>query len=166
MTYFIIHVAENDTQAVEGPTELMGKCDAGARFEWPTSGKLRMTCAGVPYDWIPGGSWYPFVCEAVKTRIESAVGDSVQWIGPFVVQKKTYFLLNCVDVIDCVLPHSNSNQLFIDSRAVENKILFRPKGFTRRLICAESLRDDCVRHGDTGIRFGRIQDDGWEDMPF
>jgi hypothetical protein len=118
------------------------------------------------YDWLSGNCWSPFVTQAIKMRLEPMVGDCIQWHGPFLVSEKLYYLMNCVKVIDCALPGSNSNQLFVDSKAVESVPVFRPKGFLKDTICSERFRTDCVLHGDTGVRFGRIKDDGWEEFPF
>jgi hypothetical protein len=165
-TFYRIWVAENDSEQVAGPKVLMDQCDTGVPFDWPPSAQVASMCDGNAYDWIPGMSWYPFVTESIKLRLEPIVGASIQWHGPFLVRGKSYYLLNCINVVDCALPKSNSNQLFVDANNAGTSPIFRPKGFVRWLICSQAFRDNCVNHGDTGIRFGRIKEDGWEELPF
>lgn len=166
VTFYRIYVAENDSEVAYGPQILMDYCDKGERFDWPASVAVTNEGVGKLYDWIGGLSWCPFVAELVKQRIEAIVGDAVQWHGPFAVRGKRYYLLNCVNILDCTLAGSNSNKLFIDASIVGQASLFRAQGFLRRLICSQAFRDDCVSNRDTGIRFGRIKEDGWEELPF
>jgi len=166
MTFFELFVAENNAVEAHGPKLLMDHCDQGKPFDWPVSASVANGGIGKLYDWIPGSSWYPFVADSIKPRIEKMVAGTVQWHGPFAVLGRNYYLLNCVNILDCALPGSNSNKLFIDTRVVGQSPLFRPKGYVRRLICSQAFRDDCVNNRDTGIRFGRIKEDGWEELPF
>ena len=161
-----MHVCENDSQQVLGPDSLWD-LDCGDRFDWPASesakpGEIKGRMCG----WLPGNCWSPFVSQEIKGRLEPLVGECVQWHGPFEIHGQTYFFLNCVNVLDCALPASDSNLTFIDAKAVGESCIFRPKGFVRDLICSEAFRDNCVHSRDTGVRFGRIKDDGWEDFPF
>jgi hypothetical protein len=166
MSFYRVRVAEHDAEEAHGPKSLMDHCDKGERFDWPASSSVACGGVGKMYDWIPGRSCYPFVADVIKSRLEPLVGESVQWHGPFSIRERVYYLLNCISVIDCALPGSSSNQTFIDSKAVGELLIFRPKGFTRHLLCNQAFRDDCVKNGDTGVRFGRIKEDGWEDFPF
>jgi len=166
MSFYRVRVAENDGQQLFGPESLFD-IDCGDRFDWPAAepakpGKTK----GKLYGWLAGNCWSPFVSHEIKNRLSDLVGGSVQWHGPFDVRGRDYFFLNCLNVIDCALQGSNDNQLFINGGAVGESAIFRPKGFTRRLICSQAFRDNCINSGDTGVRFGCIKEDGWEEFPF
>ena len=166
MKYFRIHICENDGERVDGPDPLFQLCDSAVRFDWPQSLFIKTTIKGKLYDWIGGYSWMPFVKEHIKSRLGPLVGDAVQWHGPFVFRGHQYFLLNCVKVVDCAKDGSNDNKLIIDNDIAVGEVLFRPLGFMRKLICSSELMESCGKNGDSGIRFGRICDDGWEEFPF
>ena len=164
--FYRVHVAENDGQQIFGPESLFD-IDCGDRFDWPSSepakpGKIK----GKMYGWLDGNCSSPFISTEIKDRIRPLVGSCVQWHGPFDVCGRAYVFLNCVNVIDCALPGSNNNLLFIDGQAVGESHLFRIKGRAPRLFCSQAFRDNCVISGDTGVRFGRIKEDGWEEFPF
>jgi len=164
--FYRVRFAENDGQQIFGPESLFD-LDCGVRFDWPVheppypaKQKQKM------YGWLCGNCWSPFVSHAIKERLEPLVDGCVQWHGPFEVIGRMYWFLNCIKVIDCALPGSNDNLLFVDARVAGGSPIFRPKGFVRRLICSEAFRDNCVDSSDTGVRFGRIKEDGWEEFPF
>jgi hypothetical protein len=166
MSFYRVHVAETDGQQVVGP-EALFELDCGERIEWPANEPAKPEKRiGKLYGWLSGNCWCPFVSHSIKNRLAPLVGDSVQWHGPFDVRGCFYFFLNCINVIDCALPGSDSNQLLIASDVVGDSALFRPRGFTRDLICSQEFRDNCVNSGDTGVRFGRIKEDGWEEFPW
>jgi hypothetical protein len=166
MTYYRIHACEAGGQQIMCPDAVF-ELDCGTPFDWPTNQPTRATNkTGELYDWLEGNCWSPLVSTKIRARLEPTLKNSVQWHGPFEVRGHDYYLLNCLNVIDCALPGSNSNKLLIDVAAASQLLLFRPQGFVRDLICSQVFRDDCVSNGDTGIRFGRIKEDGWEDFPF
>lgn len=166
MNYFRIHISENDGERVDGPDPLFQLCDSATSFEWPRSLIIKSTFKGKLYDWIGGYSWMPFVKEHIKSRIEPRVGDTIQWHGPFLFRGHQYFLLNCVKVVDCAREGSDDNMLFIDHEKARHETMFRPLGFTRKLICSSEFMEECGKNGDSGIRFGHIGNDGWEEFPF
>jgi hypothetical protein len=164
--FYKVHVAENDGQEVFGPQSLFD-IDRGERFDWLASEPAKPgETHGTMHGWLGGNCWSPFVSHEIKERLQPLLGSSIQWHGPFDVRGHTYFFLNCLNVIDCALPGSNSNLLFIDGDTVGKSQLFRIKGRAPRLYCSKAFRDNCVHSGDTGVRFGRIKEDGWEDFPF
>lgn len=166
MIFYRVHVAENDGQQIFGPESLFD-IDCGDRFDWPADAPAKAgKTKGKMYDWLDGNCSSPFVSHKIKDRLAPLVGGSVQWHGPFDVRGRDYFFLNCVNVIDCALPASNSNQLFIDGNAVGDSHIFRITGRAPRLFCSQTFRDSCLNSGDTGVRFGRIKEDGWEEFPF
>lgn len=165
MSFYKIHVAENDGLEILGPSWLFD-IDRGEKFDWPAGEPAKPGTKGTIYGWLPGNCSSPFVSQEIKNRLESLVGTSVQWHGPFAVRGHSYFFLNCINTIDCALPGSDSNQLFIANDVVGASHLFRVRGRAPRLYCSQAFRDDCVNCGDTGVRFGRIKEDGWEEFPW
>ena len=166
MNYYRIHVSENDGHRIDGSDQLYELCRSGMPFDWNNSFELQTSAKGKLYDWIGGYSWWPFVTKKVKSRIENQTSGAIQWQGPFVIVQQEYFLLNCVKIIDCAKKGSNDNKLFLDKEKLKNVSIFRPFGFLKDPICSSDFRDLCVKYGHSGIRFGLIKDDGWEDFPF
>lgn len=167
MNYYVIYVCEEDSVRIE-PTFIDGLNPLGE--EWDAGKKLEVP-KGIQfdtylpkrnfYDWVGGYSWNPYVGENVKNRLEPLLGKLVQWVGPIQCKSKTYFMLNCINVVDCLLPESNSNKIFFRNAGLREQWLFRPKPFVRQLIATESLRDDVLKAGDSGVRCGLIRQDGW-----
>jgi len=166
MSFYRIHACENDGQQIICPSVTFD-LDRGGRFDWPHDEPTHAAKKSQKlYDWLEGNCWAPFVNSKIKTRLEPATGSTVQWHGPFDVRGNSYFHLNCVDVVDCLLPGSDDNILLLNKAAVADRCLFRVMGRAPRLFCSQAFRDNCVNSGDTGVRFGRIKEDGWEDFPF
>ncbi|WP_050028197.1 hypothetical protein [Verrucomicrobium sp. BvORR034] len=112
------------------------------------------------YDWVGGYSWQPYVKAKVKTRLVPLLGSAVQWIGPIPHKNEEYYMLNCVNIVDCQ-PHEEGWPHSVNSHfAADQAMLFRLKGSVRRLIATESLKANIFASGDTGIRMALISQNG------
>lgn len=171
MCLYRIYIAENDSASI-GP--ILEENEEDPIFE-PTSLGREVFVKdlnienyyknGTFYDWLPGWSWAPFTADHVHARLFSKLVGKVQWIGPFYVDDHGLFLFNCTNLIDCAKNGSNSNKLIINDD-LSDELIFRPIGFEKDVIITESLKQDIETAGDTGIRFGKILEDGWIEHPF
>ena len=164
MNYYHLHCAENDGAKLYAPDPVYDYLVQGEPFIWP-SGLAVGELDGKLYEWIGGWPWAPSVKESVHRRLRH-LDDSVQWHGPFVVKSERYFLINCTKRIDCAMPSSDNNRLFLNYSKLAGVQLFRPVGFLRLLIVSEEFKLGVERAGETGVRFGLIQENGWELFPF
>jgi hypothetical protein len=172
MNFYLIYVCEDDAIRIEpdwagGDKSPLGEeWDDGRIINFPAQLKFKTYLKNQKaHDWVGGYSWIPYVSQRVKDRLEPQLGAAVQWHGPIPCKKKLYYMLNCVKSVDCLLPNSNSNQLFFNEQVVSNELIFRPKGFSRKLIATDQLKSSITEAGDSGIRFGMIQSDGWVEPP-
>jgi hypothetical protein len=166
MNYYRLRVSENDSIQLAGADPLFALMKSGRQFKWPAHVQVVEDAKGVAYDWVPGWSWCPFVTSNVRNNLEVLLGEGVQWHGPFVFHKNTYHLLNCTTIVDCALRASNCNQMRLDHSKLGGVHMFRPNRFRKHLFVSEALRDAIVTNGDTGVRFGLLKPDGWEEFPF
>jgi len=171
MNFFKIYVAENDS------AEIDAKFREGEESPiMPAWKGQKVTCdriilknykkKGIFYDWMPGISWAPYVKTYIKDRLEDKLGEWVQWVGPFQVEGHELYLLNCINVIDCAFPKSNHNNLLLNMDELKDQVIFRPKRFEKDLIITEWLKEEIETARDTGIRFGKIREDGWMEHPY
>ncbi|MEY4483041.1 MAG: hypothetical protein RL693_493 [Verrucomicrobiota bacterium] len=168
MRHFSIYVCEEDSVRLEPlapddrPRPLGENWDEGQVIDVPEKVVFKTYLKqNKLYDWIGGYSWNPYVSEAVKNRLHPLLGETVQWIGPVECKGRNYFMLNCINIIDCLLPGSHSHKLLFNDNQFNDQWLFRPKGLVRCLIATEQFKKNIFQAGDSGIRFGLVKDDGW-----
>ncbi len=165
MNIYCIHVCENDSARIisSGLDELL---ESGVEFEWPGS-KPILDAQGIYHEWIGGYSWSPYVLESVRMRLDK-VGN-IQWHGPFLIDKRQYYLMNVLAVTNITKETSSSNKTFFNEDIVGDYEIFRPKvnaNYSRKIFVTESFKVQTECAGERGIRFGLIKSDGWEEFPF
>jgi hypothetical protein len=165
MNIYCIHVCENDSARV-----VFDKSDhflePGVEFSWPSCIPT-LSCKGRFYDWIKGGICAIYVLEKVRIRLKGL--SNVQWHGPFLVDGNKYFLMNVLCVPNITKDNSSYNQIFFNESVAVDYDIFRPKvnaNYARKIFVSESFKKQTEAAGETGLRFGLIKSDGWEDFPF
>jgi hypothetical protein len=166
MKFYRMHVAENDGLRFDSKN-LFDLTKTGVPFTWCDDLSPTIQQDGILYDWIGGWSWAPYVSAKAYSRLaKNYCDEKIDWHGPFEIKKSTYYLLNCVNVIDCALIGSNSNKLFLNREAIGSSHIFRPRLFTKNIIVTEFFKKHLDASKESGVRLGYINDDGWEDFPF
>jgi hypothetical protein len=165
MKFYHIHVCENDSARIK-INYVSDSLNNGMPFDWP-EWRPSMDSKGNLYDWIGGYSWAPYVSDSVQKRLSEI--ENIQWHGPFLIEGRYYFLMNVLSVMNCITDDSTSNKTFFNQETAANYQIFRPRiegKNCRQIFVSESFKKQTEAAGETGLRFGLIKSDGWEDFPF